>query len=74
MHFTAAFIALSALATTSLAAPSPALDIESRSNSAIVTTYSGDTCNGNSEQFTVVGGGDRCVRVSNKRSIAISGG
>lgn len=45
-----------------------------RDNVAIVTAYNGDTCNGGNSQFTVVGGGDRCVPFTNVRSISVSGG
>lgn len=39
----------------------------------LVTTYSGDTCNGNSENVFITNGGYRCFPVSNKRSIGVNG-
>ncbi|KAH8733167.1 hypothetical protein GQ44DRAFT_599243, partial [Phaeosphaeriaceae sp. PMI808] len=44
-----------------------------RDNVAIVNTYNGDTCNGGNKQFTIVGGGDRCVPFTNVRSISVFG-
>ncbi|KAF1935495.1 hypothetical protein EJ02DRAFT_327842, partial [Clathrospora elynae] len=41
---------------------------------AIVTMYTGDSCNGNNSQFTVVNGGNRCVKVPFPvRSISVQG-
>jgi hypothetical protein len=79
---------LSALLATSLAAPageagpiagtleSKVVDFAeplAKRSDAIVTTYSGDSCNGSNQQFTIVGGGTRCVKVSNTRSISTAG-
>ncbi|KAF1851578.1 uncharacterized protein K460DRAFT_401593 [Cucurbitaria berberidis CBS 394.84] len=47
--------------------------LAARDNIAVVTAYNGDTCNGGNSQFTVVGGGNRCVPFSNVRSISVSG-
>jgi hypothetical protein len=47
--------------------------LTARDNTAVVTVYNGDTCNGGNSGFTIVGGGDRCVPFSNVRSISASG-
>ncbi|KAK4652905.1 hypothetical protein QC762_0078050 [Podospora pseudocomata] len=80
MQLTKNILALAALLPLTLAAPAPEGQLEAKFESgvsilgtAVVTTYSGDACNGNNEQTAVTNGGYRCFAVSNKRSIGYSG-
>ncbi|KAK4171537.1 hypothetical protein QBC36DRAFT_199113 [Triangularia setosa] len=72
-------LALVALLPLTLAAPAEA-ELATKFESdvrilgtVVITTYSGNACNGSNEQVTVTNGGYRCFPVSNKRSIGISG-
>ncbi|KAK4640480.1 hypothetical protein QC761_602395 [Podospora bellae-mahoneyi] len=78
MQFTNNLLALLTLLPLTLAAPESQLEAKFESGvsilgTAVVTTYSGDACNGSNEQVTVTNGGYRCFAVSNKRSIGYSG-
>lgn len=42
-------------------------------NRADVTAWSGDACDGSSDRYTVINQGDRCIQVTNKRSITHDG-
>ena len=80
MHFPKNIIALAALISglTTAAPTEPVTSIDTLKGNAIagtvvVTTYSGDACNGNNDNVVVTNGGYRCFAVSNKRSIGVSG-
>jgi len=86
MQFTKNIITLAAL-FSGLAIAAPAAEVidtlagrtidtlEGRAiaGTVVVTTYSGDSCNGNNDNVVVTNGGYRCFPVSNKRSIGVSG-
>jgi hypothetical protein len=85
MYASSILLTLGALLATSFAAPAPVEgtletsivpfgdSLNPRDKSAIITTYSGDTCNGNNSGITLVGGGNRGTNVDNMRSISALG-
>jgi hypothetical protein len=85
MYASSILLTLGALLATSFAAPAPVEgtletsivpfgdSLNPRDKSAIITTYSGDTCNGNNSDITLVGGGNRGTNVDNMRSISALG-
>lgn len=76
--YATSFSALALLATVctaSVASPVVASPLEARDDTANVRMFSGDTCNGAEDGFSLTGSGSfRCVPVpSAKRSISVSG-
>ena len=84
MQLTNSLALLAALLTLTAAAPAttPAevgtaidseLDARAAAGTVSVTTFSGDACTGANDQVVVTSGAYRCLPVSNKRSISVSG-